>query len=364
MPKGRVLVIDSDEWVARLLSAGLRDYGFEVSTATSGGQGLEAARAIKPDCVVTEVAIGEIDGPSVVKALRNDEPPISTTPVVFLTNADEASARQAAFHAGGDVYLTKPFRVEEIAMQVQALVAMAARFRGPRHEAPTIAAPQPESSAPESAAPGGHAIEGNIDQMSIATVLTLLEMEHRTGTLTITTKGRKCTLEMVGGFASQGAVGGSKVSPLAVLRQILCWKEGRFRFRPGTDTIVPAAANRRSIGALLIEAVRLDDESAAEHGKMPEEEPPTGGRRSIPQINSPSSPPPSRRAGAAARRMSRPPTAPASTRQGAAAAPVKRMSRPPVPPQGAGAAVPRPPPVPVLRPAPARPPQNPPDKKP
>ncbi len=359
MAKGRVLVIDSDEWVARLLSAGLRDYGFDVSTSTSGVQGLEAARTIQPDCVVTEMIVGEIDGAAVVRALRGEAGPVSAVPVVFLTNADEASARQMAFQAGCDVYLTKPFRVEEIAMQVHALVAMAARLRGPRDQAPTMAAPAPESSSPESAAPGGHAIEGNIAQMSIATVLTLLEMEHRTGTLTISTKGRKCTLEMVGGFASQGAVGGSKVSPLAVLRQILCWKEGRFRFRPGTDTVIPAAANRRSIGALLIEAVRLDDESALERSGMPEDEPPTS-KRSILQSASGSVPPPSRRAGAGARRMSRPPAPPPASKPSVT---VKRASRPPAPPAAPGAVVPRPPPVPIVRPAAARPGQPPPDKK-
>jgi DNA-binding response OmpR family regulator len=342
MAKGRVLVIDGDEWVARLLAAGLRDYGFDVSTSVSGVGGLDVARAIEPDCIVTESALSDMDGASVVRALRADESAMSLTPVVFLTNADDAASRQAAFLAGCDVYLTKPFRVEEIAMQVQAMVAMGARYRG--RSAASVADPD---QAPESFAPGGHAIEGNIAQMSIATVLTLLEMEHRTGLLSITNKTRKCTLEMVGGFACAGMLGGSLVSPLAVLRQILCWKEGRFRFRPGSDTALPA--NRRSIGALLIEAVRLDDESAQERATHAEDEAPTA-RRQVPAAPSPSSaPPPSRRAGAlSSRRLSRPPPAGPAAKPPPAA---KRLSRPP----GAGAittaAVPRPPPVPAVRPA-------------
>jgi DNA-binding response OmpR family regulator len=356
MAKGRVLVIDGDEWVARLLAAGLRDYGFDVSTSVSGVQGLEAARVITPDCIVTEMALPDADGPSVVRALR-EEAKIGNTPVVILSNADDAASRMAAFQAGGDVYLTKPFRVEEIAMQVQAMVAMRARFAGSEGAGDrpdeVHASSEPD---PESIAPGGHAIEGNIAQMSIATVLTLLEMEHRTGVLSITTKGRKCTLEMVGGFACSGSIGGSKVSPLAVLRQILCWKEGRFRFRPGTDTALPS--NRRSIGALLIEAVRLDDESAMERAGE-EEEAPTSRRPTV------SSPPPSRRA-PVARRLSRPPPAAAGakpvpvvkrlSRPPPAAGPAptpKRASRnPPAPPGAAPVAVPRPPPLPVVRPGP------------
>lgn len=333
MAKGRVLVIDGDEWVARLLAAGLRDHGFDVSTSVSGANGLEVARAIKPDCIVTESTLSDMDGPAMVKTMRAEDGPLALVPVVFLTNADDASSRVAAFHAGGDVYLIKPFRVEEIAMQVQALVAMTARLRGRRESSASL-----ESERPESVAPGGHAIEGNIAQMSIATVLTLLEMEHRTGVLSISTKGRKCTLEMVGGFACGGSIGGAPISPLAVLRQILCWKEGRFRFRPGTDTALPS--NRRSIGALLIEAVRLDDESAMEaaHG----DEPTTGRRATI------STAPPSRR-GPMSRRLSRPPP-PAA---GKPVPVVKRVSRPPPPPgPGQVPGVPRPPPLPALRPAP------------
>jgi two-component system, OmpR family, response regulator len=342
MAKGRVLVIDGDEWVARLLAAGLRDYGFDVSTSVSGQGGLEVARAIEPDCIITETTLSDMDGPSVVKALRGDESAMSLTPVVFLTNADDATSRLAAFHAGCDVYLTKPFRVEEIAMQVQALVAMGTRYRG-RREVPSIS---DSEHSPESQAPGGHAIEGNIAQMSVATVLTLLEMEHRTGVLTITGKGRKCSLEMVGGFACVGLIGGSQVSPLAVLRHILCWKEGRFRFRPGTDTALPT--NRRSIGALLIEAVRLDDESAMERAASEDEEIPTA-RKQVPAGLS-TSPPPSRRGvPGVSRRLSRPPPPPPLNKQTPAA---KRVSRPPPPGAAQAATIPRPPPLPVVRPAP------------
>ncbi|MBI5537078.1 MAG: response regulator [Deltaproteobacteria bacterium] len=348
MAKGRVLVIDGDEWVARLLAAGLRDYGFDVSTSVSGQGGLEVARAIEPDCIITEAALADLEGAAIVKTLRAEESAISLTPVVFLTNADDGASRLAAFHAGCDVYLTKPFRVEEIAMQVQALVTMATRYRG-RRESPSIS---DSEHSPESTVPGGHAIEGNIAQMSVATVLTLLEMEHRTGVLSITGKGRKCSLEMVGGFACAGTIGGSKVSPLAVLRQILCWKEGRFRFRPGTDTALPT--NRRSIGALLIEAVRLDDESAMDRTGSEEEETPTA-RKQAP-IGLSSSPPPSRRATPGLpRRLSRPPPPPppnkpppSANKQVPAA---KRASRPPPPGAAPAAAVPRPPPLPALRPA-------------
>lgn len=323
MAKPRVLVVDSDEWVARLLAAGLRDHGFDVSTSMSGSAGLQAARAVEPDCIISELVLNDMDGPAMVRAVRAEQGPVATTPVLFLTNAEDIGSRVAAFNAGGDVYLTKPFRIEEIAMQTQALISMTGRIAGRRQSQP------PEAMVidrpVESGAPGVHAIEGNLGDMSIATVLTMLEMEHRTGVLAVSSKGNRCTLEMAGGCACGGTIGGSRVAPLAVLRHVLCWKDGRFRFHPGTETNLPA--NRRSIGALLIEAVRLDDESMIGRKYGDDDEAPTARRHVAGQ----SAPPSSRRsvpAVAGAKRLSRPPPTASAVRP---QSPTKRLSRPPPP---------------------------------
>lgn len=337
MDKARVLVIDGDDWVARLLADGLRDHGFDVSTCLSGGDALAVAGTIEPDCVISEMVLPELDGPSIARALRAEPSPIGQVPILFLSNVDDVASRMAAFQAGADVYLTKPFRVDEVAMQVQGLVAMANRLTGSRR------APQPSvdfeevESVPESALSGGHAIEGNIAQMSVATVLTLLEMERRSGVLKVSSTGRQCVLEIVAGYAVGGAIDDSKVAPLAVLREILRWQEGRFRFRPGSDGAVPS--NRRSIGALLIEAVRLDDESTRD--AWPEETP--SARRSWP-----AAPPGTKRnpAASALRRASRPP--PPKGRP--TAPPIPAAGKPPPPPPVA----PNPPPA-VGKPAPTRP---------
>lgn len=300
MAKDRVLVVDPDEWVARLLAAGLRDHGFEVSTCFTAGTALTAAKAIGPRCVVTEMILPEMDGPSFVRAVRREAPPLGRIPLVFLTNAEDMVSRSAAFHAGADLYLTKPFRVDEIALQVQALISMATRMASLSEAPPLLEIELDES--PESVAPGEHAIEGNLAQMSVATVLTLLEMEHRSGTLKITLNKRTCALEMIGGYAIAGLIAGSPVSPLSVLREVLRWKQGRFRFRPGTGVDTASSANRRSIGALLIEAVRLDDESTHDF-----DEAPTVKRSTLGGAH-PSSPPTSRRnVPATVRRVSKPP---------------------------------------------------------
>lgn len=326
MEKARVLVIDGDDWVARLLADGLRDHGFDVSTCLSGGDALAVAGTIRPDCVILEMVLPELDGPSIARALRSEEAPLANVPVLFLSNVDDVPSRRAAFQAGADVYLTKPFRVDEVAMQVHGLVSMASRLTGSQRGPQPVAEPLIESE-PESMLPGGHAIEGNIAQMSVATVLTLLEMERRSGELKVVSETRKCSLEIVAGYAVGGTIDDSKVAPLAVLRDILRWKEGRFRFRPGSDGAVPT--NRRSIGALLIEAVRLDDESSRD--AWPEES--QTSRRSWPMIQ----PGPTKRptASSALRRASRPPGRPSRP-------PPPQPGPPPASPKGAAKGAPRP----------------------
>src|SRR3954468_9578902 len=82
--------------------------------------------------------------------------------------------------------------------------------------------------------PGAHttAIEGDLGQMSIATVLTVLEMERRTGTFEVISKKRKAQIDIARGCVGDGAVGGTRVSALAALRTMLGWNVGRFSFTP------------------------------------------------------------------------------------------------------------------------------------
>ena len=324
MNKARVLVIDGDDWVARLLADGLREHGFDVSTCLSGGDALAVAATIEADCVITEMVLPELDGPSVARAIRSEKPPLGFVPILFLSNADDMVSRSAAFQAGAGVYLTKPFRLDEVALQVRGLVAMSTRLTGSEksRRLPPIAA----AEIPESISPSVHAIEGNVAQMSVATVLTLLEMERRSGVLKVSEGKHKCELDIIAGYAVGGAIDASQVTPLAVLREILQWKEGRFRFIPGSDGAIPN--NRRSIGALLIEAVRLDDEANRE--QWPEES--STARRSWP------APGRTKKPVTSPKKPSRPP-------------PPARLSQPPMP-SNMGRAAPRPTAPRRARPAP------------
>ena len=132
------------------------------------------------------------------------------------------------------------------------------------------------------------AIEGDLSQMSIATVLTVLEMERRTGIFEVVSKKRRAQLEIAGGAVVQGMVGGTRVSALTTLRTMLGWTVGRFSFAPLPTREPPTT--RKSISAFLLEATRLEDEAMRDELEMlPPSRRSSGQRLSAPMLGGPPS---------------------------------------------------------------------------
>jgi len=127
-----VVVIENDDWIARLLEEGLNDAGYEVTLASEALEGFQRACEKLPDCIICDVALPDFDGYWVAHKVRADASAISTTPFLFLTQADDEASPLEAFNVGADVQLTKPFRLDEVVAQVGALVEMAKRLRKTR----------------------------------------------------------------------------------------------------------------------------------------------------------------------------------------------------------------------------------------
>lgn len=256
MPLGSVLVIEDDGWVSSLLSTAIREAGYDVIVCSGAQEGLDRACADQPDCIICDVDLPDHDGYWVARNVRTHASRVSVTPFLFLSGLDDEKSRLEGFHVGADVYMTKPFRVDEVVAQIGALVQMAARLRV-RRDSMISVAPDPEGSA----------IEGDLGQMSIATVLTVLEMERRTGVFEVVSKKRRAQVDMARGGVVDGMVGGTKVSALTALRTMLTWNVGRFSFRP--TPLREAPQSNKSLGAFLIEALRLEDEAARDDLELP-----------------------------------------------------------------------------------------------
>jgi two-component system, OmpR family, response regulator len=249
--RGRVLIIEDDEWVGRLLAKFLGDAGYETHVASEARAGFEMACELLPDCILCDVELPDLDGFWVARRVRTEPSRLCTTPFLFLTSSDQPEARLQGFNVGADAYMTKPFRHEEVVAQVSALIAMASRLREQRDSFAGIS-PVTSSNAP--------ALRGDLAQMSVATVLTVLEMEQRSGVLKVRNDAnRQAELHTIEGALVATVLDGKGTDPIAALREALAWKAGRFWFRP--SDVVATPAEPRRIGALLIEAMRLDDEA-------------------------------------------------------------------------------------------------------
>lgn len=115
----RALVVDDEVSLGDLLQMALRYEGWEVKTAVDGQSALTSARQFKPDVIVLDVMLPDLNGVRVVSALRASG---DQTPVLFLTALDSTADRVDAYMAGGDDYMTKPFSLEEVAARLSALV--------------------------------------------------------------------------------------------------------------------------------------------------------------------------------------------------------------------------------------------------
>jgi two-component system OmpR family response regulator len=118
-PEARLLVVDDEPNILELLSVALRFSGFEVRTASDGQQALTVARSFKPDLVVLDVMLPEMDGFEVVRRLRGEG---ARVPVVFLTAKDATEDKITGLTLGGDDYVTKPFSLEEVVARIRAVL--------------------------------------------------------------------------------------------------------------------------------------------------------------------------------------------------------------------------------------------------
>ncbi len=114
----RVLVVDDDPPLRRMLQRTLAAEGFEVAVAGDGGAALVAAERSAPDVIVLDVAMPGLDGLAVCRRLRDKGLP---TPILMLTARDSVPDRVAGLHAGADDYLVKPFAVQELVARLHAL---------------------------------------------------------------------------------------------------------------------------------------------------------------------------------------------------------------------------------------------------
>ncbi|MEP6481365.1 MAG: response regulator transcription factor [Rhodoglobus sp.] len=115
----RAVVVDDEDSLTDLLSMALRYEGWDVRLAADGQHALTTIREFRPDVVVLDIMLPDIDGISVLSRLRADGIQV---PILFLTAKDSVDDRIAGLTVGGDDYVTKPFSLEELVARLRALI--------------------------------------------------------------------------------------------------------------------------------------------------------------------------------------------------------------------------------------------------
>jgi len=112
----RILVVDDEPQITRMLRASLQSSGYEVLIANNGTQAYERLTADRPDLIITDLAMPDMNGIELTQAVRQ----VSQVPIIVLSVRDSDQMKVLALDEGADDYLTKPFSIPELLARVRA----------------------------------------------------------------------------------------------------------------------------------------------------------------------------------------------------------------------------------------------------
>ncbi|MCL2659871.1 MAG: response regulator transcription factor [Acidobacteriaceae bacterium] len=119
--QAKILLVDDEPQILRVLRAALSAQGYWLRTASNGSEGLAVAHEWKPDLVITDVSMPEINGVELCRELRA----VSDVPILILSVRTQERMKIEALDAGADDYVTKPFSIQELEARVRALLRRA-----------------------------------------------------------------------------------------------------------------------------------------------------------------------------------------------------------------------------------------------
>lgn len=252
----RILVADDDAWILRMVTTVLEKRGYQVETATDGEEAYEKAIASPPDLLITDVMMPKMDGWALVKALRS-RARFAFVPVIFLTALGSDDDRIRGFRLGADDYLPKPFRFEELDLRV----AKTLRRRQTIEEDTREHIEQPAGAGTRADSAG---IAGELTQVGLSALLTLLEMERKSGVLTLTGPDQTVARTYLRNGRVVRAAIENRDSPANAecIYFLLTWATGAFQFNAaeveGEDEVGSSTTSLLMEGARRLDEARRD----------------------------------------------------------------------------------------------------------
>ena len=206
----RVLVVDDARAYRDLLVAVLYEQGHEVATAANGLEALSQALRDPPDLILSDVEMPSMNGWQLLRMVRS-RPSLAHVPVIFLTNLRSDEDRLKGYQLGVDDYIGKPFEEEEVAARVARLL----------------------SRTQSRVANARNALRGDLSHVSLASLLSFLEVDRRTGLLMVVSEGQLATLHLYEGMIRRVDLAPDKpLEGIQRVHYVLDWDEGHFELTP------------------------------------------------------------------------------------------------------------------------------------
>jgi uncharacterized protein (TIGR02266 family) len=236
-----VLVVEDDPTYQQMISAAFNSDDV-IRFATNGFEALALCGREVPDLIVSDVNMPKMDGWQLLRLLRT-KAQYAGVPVLFTTTLRSEADRLRGYKLGVDDYINKPFRVAELRVRVDRLLART-----------SVGTSQPSVAVPSTA----RSLHGDLAHVSLASVLGLLELERRTGRLTVQSD-RVGIMSLREGLLVDAAVG-DEIRGRDAVFVMLGWGRGDFEFVV-CDVRGDGSAGA-SVSHLLIEHARRSDEGS------------------------------------------------------------------------------------------------------
>lgn len=252
VPK-RILVVDDDALTGKLIKSVLVSNGHIIDIAGDGNEAIAMALANHPDMVITDIQMPRLDGFGLVKQLRSRKE-FAFTPIIFLSTESAAGNRLQGFRLGADDFLPKPFYPEELILRVNKALRTSRRLKQV-----VIDDFKNEPGA------GGQTpdLRGNFQNLSFSTLLTMIELESKTGALSISQADHRALFTFKDGRVTSGQIDGDdSYTDADAVYELMTWKSGDFVFK-STDVGAEDKICMPTQKLLLEGARRLDEQQTA-----------------------------------------------------------------------------------------------------
>jgi len=242
-----VLLVEDSANIRAELTAALTDRGLNVRVAENGLVAISSALKLEPDVILTDVEMPVMDGWTLLRMARSRKR-LAHLPIVFLTSLSDEMSRLQGYRMGVDDYLPKTLPADEIVARLEGVLTR-----------------QEKQGARADVKAASSGLRGDLRHVGLASVLSFLEAEKKTGDLRVERGSDFAILRIVGGFLRDVRNVGATGKHLERVFELLGWGDGQFEFvsLPEGQTLGDTGMKPTSMTFILMEFARREDEASA-----------------------------------------------------------------------------------------------------